>query len=1175
MKKAQPKIDTSNLKKSRQSPIEIASTNQNYISELEGAQKKYQDIVENVEDMVFEMDTIGRIQYVSPNIEKILGYKPEDIIGEIPTKFMPPDEAREKYAKVLELAAKHKKIKSLEMTYFHKNGSLVILETSAVPFFAKDGTLLGYRGVNRDTTERRRAEESLRRFELIAEHSRDIILFMRRDNGRLTQTNAAAEKAYGYSREELLKLSIHDLRAPETQALTADQMAEADVEGILFETIHRRKDGSTFPVEVSSQGSTIGGVRMLISIIRDITDRKHFEEKLRKSEENYRKIFEEATEGIYQTTMEGRYLNVNPAFARMFGFSSPQDMIDSVTDIGQQLYVDPQTRLRLVQTLTANDKAEGFEAEVCRKDKSKFWISINIHTVRNAAGRILFFEGTNIDITDRKQMEKALRDREERFRSAFDKGAVPMVMTALDGRLIVVNSAYSRMLGYSESELSGVNFYDITHPDDIPANKVGIDAVVRGEKDSFRMEKRYIRKDGLIVWVDMSTSSVRDESNKPLYIVTFAQDITERKRVEEQLQKRESELRLVMNTVPALISYVDPEFRYRRVNEAYHRWFGLKPQDLEGCDVRKVLGDGSWELVRPRMERAMAGETVIYEEHMPYPMGGSRWVQATFVPDFDMSGCVQGVVALITDITARKQVEELLRESEQRFRSYFESPLVGKAISVPDKGIIEVNDQMCSMWGYSRDELLRMKWSDLTHPDDLAADVEQFNRVLAGEIDSYSLDKRYIRKDGKIIWTILAVGCVRDDDGKVIQFAGSVLDITERKRAEEALRESEIRYRMLVDSAPFAIGIHRKEKILYANKVALQLCGAENLEQLQKKSMFDLIHPAYHEPVADRMRRLESGQSLSEEAEFELIRLDSRVVPVEIVAGMVVQYEGGPAIQVTFRDITERKQMELVMQKAKDDLEVKVRERTAQLSEINKSLLAEIAERKRTETELRSAQKNLRAMASEIVFADERSRQQFATDLHDTVVQTLGAAKLRAQFIQDQLSGNAKPILSELENLLSGAIAQARTIMAEMSPPVLNELGLKSALEWLTEQTSKQYGICGNFESRSRSFVLMSREIEILLFQATRELLMNVVKHSKAKNATVKFSSRGQKVRIEVSDDGTGFDIKKTFQPDLKGGYGLYSIRERLRHIGGQLSIKSKPGQGTTIIVSAPREIEK
>jgi signal transduction histidine kinase len=103
----------------------------------------------------------------------------------------------------------------------------------------------------------------------------------------------------------------------------------------------------------------------------------------------------------------------------------------------------------------------------------------------------------------------------------------------------------------------------------------------------------------------------------------------------------------------------------------------------------------------------------------------------------------------------------------------------------------------------------------------------------------------------------------------------------------------------------------------------------------------------------------------------------------------------------------------------------------------------------------------------------------------------------------------------------------------------------------------------------------MSREIERLLFQATRELLMNVVKHSKAQNATVKFSSRGQKVRIEVSDDGTGFDIKKTFQPDLKGGYGLYSIRERLRHIGGQLSIKSKPGQGTTIIVSAPREIEK
>jgi signal transduction histidine kinase len=144
-----------------------------------------------------------------------------------------------------------------------------------------------------------------------------------------------------------------------------------------------------------------------------------------------------------------------------------------------------------------------------------------------------------------------------------------------------------------------------------------------------------------------------------------------------------------------------------------------------------------------------------------------------------------------------------------------------------------------------------------------------------------------------------------------------------------------------------------------------------------------------------------------------------------------------------------------------------------------------------------------------------------------------------------------------------------------MSPPVLNELGLFSALEWLTEQIKTRHGIDVNFiTSRRKQTIPIAHEIEVLLFQATRELLVNIVKHAQANSARVKVSSDDQKLRIEVSDDGKGFDIKSTFQPEFKG-YGLYSIRERLRHIGGQMAIKSNPGHGTTVLMLAPREIEK
>ena len=163
-----------------------------------------------------------------------------------------------------------------KVRYLHAKGERVLDET---------GMTVKVAGVIQDITAHKDAEETLHRYELLADHSRDIILFVRRDDGRILEANAAATKAYGYSREELLALTIYDLRALHTQGLTADQMAEATTHGILFETVHRRKDGSTFPVEVSSRGAALGGRPVLISMVRDITKRKQAEKTLHEAHE--------------------------------------------------------------------------------------------------------------------------------------------------------------------------------------------------------------------------------------------------------------------------------------------------------------------------------------------------------------------------------------------------------------------------------------------------------------------------------------------------------------------------------------------------------------------------------------------------------------------------------------------------------------------------------------------------------------------------------------------------------------------------------------------------------------------------------------------------------------------------------------------------------------------------
>lgn len=245
-------------------------------------------------------------------------------------------------------------------------------------------------------------------------------------------------------------------------------------------------------------------------------------------------------------------------------------------------------------------------------------------------------------------------------------------------------------------------------------------------------------------------------------------------------------------------------------------------------------------------------------------------------------------------------------------------------------------------------------------------------------------------------------------------------------------------------------------------------------------------------------------------------------------------------------------------------------DRIGKEQERNSKLLEEIAGRKKTEERLRSAQKNLRAMASEIVLSDERSRQHFAADLHDSVVQTLGAAKLRMQLLRDHIKPEGLKMMSDLQDMITQSISQARFIMAEMSPPVLNELGFIPALEWLAEQIESQHGIPVNFSSKKSSH-RMVHEIQVLLFQAVRELLMNVVKHSRAKQVFLIVSERAGKIRIEVKDDGIGMNKRNAFRSDLSSGFGLFSIRERLKHFGGQLKIKSEHGKGTTVLIQAPK----
>ncbi|HEY3476710.1 MAG TPA: PAS domain S-box protein, partial [Anaerolineales bacterium] len=376
---------------------------------LKESEAKYRTLVENLPAITYISgpDQYIGVSYISPQIEA-LGFDINTWLADPEYWFRqihPEDQGRVR-SELQRFEAGGEPFRA-EYRLMLPNGETRWFHDESITVKDASGRPLLKQGFMMDITETKQAEENLRRFQLLSEHSRDIILFIRYEDGRILDANAAALQAYQYTREELLGLTIQSLRADHTQSLTADQMAQADARGVLFETIHRRKDGTTFPVEVSSQGATISGVRSLISIVRDITDRKQTQEALQLKDELLRLTSEIAKVGGWEfdpITGKGTWTD---EVARIHDLDPAQE---TSVEIGLGFYVGEsrQNIEQAVQEAIKLGKPYDLELEmITAKGKHKWVRTMALPTIEN--GKVVKVQGIFQDITERKQTEKALK----------------------------------------------------------------------------------------------------------------------------------------------------------------------------------------------------------------------------------------------------------------------------------------------------------------------------------------------------------------------------------------------------------------------------------------------------------------------------------------------------------------------------------------------------------------------------------------------------------------------------------------------------------------------------------------------------------------------------------------------------------------------------------------------
>ena len=387
----------------------------------------------------------------------------------------------------------------------------------------------------------------------------DELIVLISEDGTILTLNRVAAKHIGYPAEALIGKKISEVFPPDLISRHrpyVDQMLETG-EPCFFEV--SRNDrwfyNRIFPT-IDENGKI---VRMAV-YTRDITEERIAKNALIQSEEKYRRLFESASLGIFQSTPSGGVISVNPKFASMFGYDSPEEIINTVKDVSLELYADPNRRNELIKQIMINPGLNTFENLYKRKDGSTFEGQLYVSQIKNEKGEIDYLEGFVKDITKRKKSDQLLMESEEKFRGFFENSIVGESMTTIDGKLNT-NKAYCDLLGYEEHELSKLKWQDITHPDDIQTNQKIIDRIISGEIDSFQWEKRYIHKKGHTIWVNINVKLQRDKAGMPLYFITSAVDITEKKQNEEEIMRKNEELTLINAEKDKFFSIITHDLR--------------------------------------------------------------------------------------------------------------------------------------------------------------------------------------------------------------------------------------------------------------------------------------------------------------------------------------------------------------------------------------------------------------------------------------------------------------------------------------------------------------------------------------------------------------------------------------------------------------------------------------
>ena len=545
----------------------------NLITEME----KYKSIIENIKECYFEVDLKGNFTFFNDSVLKLLGYSREELLG-LNYKYITEDEESKKkvfkgFNTVYETG---KPLTDFQYQFRNKKGEKIIGETSVYLKYDAKGNKIGFCGLFRDITKKKEEEErfkeelenkvrlrtkelreSKEKYSNLFHHSNDAI-FLHDLEGNIRDVNQRVLEQFGYTRSEILKLKIPELHPIEELETSKKAFEEISKKGVIrFEISFKKKNGENFLAEVSSSLFDIGGKKVIQGIVRDITERKLAEQKLKDSEEKHRNMINNLDLGFYQLSWDGILLNHNPAFSKILGFDPSENLINkNVHDFWQK----PEERRAYLDELKKLGYVKNYLVHAKKKNGEKIVLHLNSHILEKRKGNPNIIQGLITDITEKFKLEQKLKESEERYRNLFE--SMPFSIALLDqkGRVVYCNPASEKLLGYSMEDLIGEEFSNLSiiHPQYLPLIMKRFKKVIKGENLS-PIDIQVYKKNGNLTWINYQTSIVNLGNESLLQVII--NDISEKKKAELLIKEEVKKLKELDQIRKDLISRVSHELK--------------------------------------------------------------------------------------------------------------------------------------------------------------------------------------------------------------------------------------------------------------------------------------------------------------------------------------------------------------------------------------------------------------------------------------------------------------------------------------------------------------------------------------------------------------------------------------------------------------------------------------